>query len=251
MLEFTTEILTILFFVAVFAGCIDAIAGGGGLLTIPALLWAGLSPAMALGTNKLQGCAGSFSASLHFIREGAVNFRKFWPAFLASLIGGALGALTVQQIDPGFLRQVIPWLLIAIALYMLFAKKVGEVESHQRVSLPVFAATIGFGVGYYDGFFGPGTGTFFALGCVGLLGLTLPVATAHSKVLNFASNLASLIFFVIGGKVLWLPGGVMAAGQFIGGQIGARMVFKGGAKLVRMVLVVVSIALSIRLFMTA
>ncbi|NQD38567.1 TSUP family transporter [Permianibacter sp. IMCC34836] len=251
MLEFSTEILTLLFFVAVVAGCIDAIAGGGGLLTIPALLWAGLPPAIALGTNKLQGCAGSFSASLHFIREKAVDFRRFWPAFLASLIGGALGALTVQQIDPGFLRKVIPWLLIGIALYMLLAKRVGEVESHQRISLTWFALTIGFGIGYYDGFFGPGTGTFFALGCVTLLGLTLPVATAHSKVLNFASNFASLCFFVIGGKVLWLPGGVMAAGQFIGGQIGARLVFKGGAKLVRVVLVVMSVALSIRLFMTS
>ena len=247
MPELTSNVLVVLFAVSLVAGCIDAIAGGGGLLTLPALLWAGLPPAMALGTNKLQSTAGSLSASLHFVREKAVNFRRFWPAFAAALLGGALGALAVQQIDPGFLRKVIPWLLIAIAVYMLLAKKVGQVQRHQRITIPVFAATVGFGVGFYDGFFGPGTGTFFALACVGLLGLTLPVATAHSKVLNLASNLASLALFVIGGKVLWLPGLTMAVGQFIGAQVGARLVFKGGAQLIRIVVVAVCIALAIKL----
>jgi uncharacterized membrane protein YfcA len=250
MPELTLGTLALLFAVAAAAGCIDAIAGGGGLITIPTLLATGMPPAMALGTNKLQGTAGSLSASIHFVREGAVNFRKFWPAFVASLVGGALGALAVQQIDPGFLRQVIPFLLIAIAVYMILAKKVGEVERHQRITIPMFAATIGFGIGFYDGFFGPGTGTFFALGCVALLGLTLPVATAHSKVLNFASNIASLVFFIIGGKILWLPGLTMAAGQFLGAQVGARLVFKGGSKLIRVVLVVVSIALATKLLLT-
>ncbi len=247
MPELTSNILVLLFFVSMVAGCIDAIAGGGGLITLPALLWAGVPPAMALGTNKLQGTAGSLSASIHFVREKAVDFRRFWPAFASALLGGALGALAVQQIDPGFLKKVIPWLLIAIAMYMLLAKRVGQVERHQRISIPVFAATIGFSVGFYDGFFGPGTGTFFALACVGLLGLTLPVATAHSKVLNFASNIASLVFFIIGGKILWVPGLTMAAGQFIGAQVGARLVFKGGTQLIRIVVVVVSIALACKL----
>ncbi len=251
MIEFTAEILALLFGTALIAGCIDAIAGGGGLLTVPALLATGMPPAMALGTNKLQGCFGSFSASIHFVRAKAVDFRRFWPAMLASLIGGACGALAVQAIDASFLKKVIPWLLIGIALYMLFARRVGEIEQHQRISIPAFAFTVGFGVGFYDGFFGPGTGTFFAIGCVALLGLTLPVATAHSKLLNFACNFAALIFFIIGGKVLWLPGGVMAAGQFIGGQVGARLVFAGGAKLVRVVLVVMSVAISLKLFISA
>ena len=245
MPDLSLNILLILFCISLAAGCIDALAGGGGLITLPALLWAGLPPAMALGTNKLQGAAGSLSASIHFVREKAVDFRRFWPAFAAALLGGALGALAVQQVNPSFLNKVIPWL--AIAIYMLLAKRVGQVQRHQRITIPVFAATIGFGIGFYDGFFGPGTGTFFALACVGLLGLTLPVATAHSKVLNFASNLASLALFVIGGKVLWLPGLTMAVGQFIGAQVGARLVFKGGAQLIRIVVVAVCIALAIKL----
>lgn len=248
-MEIALDILILLFATALVAGIIDAIAGGGGLLTVPALMSAGLPPAMALGTNKLQGCFGSLSASIHFLRKGSVNFKRFWPAILASFVGGGLGSLTVQSMDPSFLKSIIPWLLIAIAAYMLLARKAGEVEQHQRISIPVFALTVGFGVGFYDGFFGPGTGTFFAIGCVTLLGTTLPVATAHSKLMNFACNFAALIFFIIGGKVLWVPGGVMAVGQFIGGQIGARLVFKGGAKLVRVLLVIVSVALSIRLFM--
>jgi len=247
MPELTLNILLILFLVSLVAGCIDAIAGGGGLLTLPALLWAGLPPAMALGTNKLQSTAGSLSASIHFVREKAVDFPRFWPALAAALVGGALGALAVQQIDPGFLKQIIPWLLIAIAIYMLLAKRVGQVQRRQRITIPAFAATIGFGVGFYDGFFGPGTGTFFALACIGLLGLTLPVATAHSKVLNLASNLASLCLFIIGGKILWIPGLTMAAGQFLGAQVGARLVFKGGTKLIRIVVVVVSIGMATKL----
>lgn len=251
MIELPLHVILILFAVSLVAGCVDALAGGGGLITLPVLLWAGLPQAVALGTNKLQGTAGSFSASLHFVREKAVDFRKFWPAFVASLVGGAAGALAVQLINPSFLRAVIPWLLIAIALYMVLAKRTGEIERRQRMGIPAFAGTVGFGIGAYDGFFGPGTGTFFAIACVGLLGLTLPVATAHSKVLNFASNIASLCLFIAGGKVMWIPGLVMAAGQFIGGQIGARLVFAGGAKLIRWVLVVVSIALAIRLLMTS
>lgn len=240
-------VLMVLFFVALAAGCIDAIAGGGGLITLPALLWAGVPAHMALGTNKLQGTAGSLSASLHFVRIGAVEFDRFWPAVLASLVGGAIGAGVVQLINPSFLRGVIPWLLIGIAIYMLLAKRVGQVEKHRRVGILGFAGTVGLGVGVYDGFFGPGTGTFFALGCVALLGMTLPKATAHAKVLNLASNVASLALFIAGGKVLWVPGLVMACGQFMGAQVGARLVVRGGAGLIRAVVVVVSVAMAIRL----
>lgn len=240
-------VLAALFGVALVAGCIDAIAGGGGLLSVPALFAAGLPPAMVLGTNKVQGAAGSLSAGIHFVRAGAVDFRRFWPAFVAAMVGGVLGAYALHLVDPSVLRRIVPWMLISIALYMLCAKRAGEVARHSRVTLPVFSLTVALLVGAYDGFFGPGAGTFYALACVGLLGLTLPVATAHSKVLNFASNIASLTFFVLAGKVLWVPGLTMAAGQFLGAQIGARLVIRGGAGLVRVVLVVMSILLAAKL----
>ncbi|MBI1190818.1 MAG: TSUP family transporter [Tepidisphaera sp.] len=239
--------LLALFGVACVAGCVDAIAGGGGLLTLPAIFWTGIPPVFAFGTNKLQGTAGSFSSSIHFVRARAVDFRRFWPAFLAALLGGCLGAYSLQLADPAFLRRFIPWLLIAIALYMLFAKRVGEVQRRQRLTLPAFAAAAAFSIGFFDGFFGPGAGTFYALACVSLLGLTLPVATAHAKLMNFASGLASLTVFIVSGKVLWAPGLAMAAGQFFGAQVGARLVIRGGARFVRTVLIVMSILLAAKL----
>jgi len=247
VVELSAGVLIALFLASLVAGCVDAIAGGGGLITIPALLWAGIPAPMALGTNKLQGTAGSLSASLHFIRIRAVDFKGFWPAIIAALVGGAAGAVLVQRIDPDFLRGVIPWLLIAIAAYMLLARRLGQVERHRRIGMTAFALTVGLGVGFYDGFFGPGTGTFFALGCVTLLGMTLPTATAHSKLLNLASNVASLALFIAGGKVLWVPGLIMAAGQFIGAQVGARLVVRGGAPLIRTIVVVVAVAMAIKL----
>jgi uncharacterized membrane protein YfcA len=247
MVELSGIALAGLFGVAVVAGCIDAVAGGGGLLTLPTLLACGLPPQAALATNKLQGTAGSLSASLHFVRIKAVDVRGFaWPIACA-LVGGALGAVVVQRIDAGFLRDVIPWLLIAIAVYMLLARSAGSVERRRRLGLPAFGLTAGLLIGFYDGFFGPGTGTFFALACVGLLGMTLPAATAHTKTLNCASNVASLGLFVAGGQVVWLPGLVMAAGQFIGAQIGARLVVRGGAGLIRAGVVAICIAMAIKL----
>ncbi len=251
MPELSIAVLLVLLAVSLVAGCVDAIAGGGGLLTIPALLWTGAPPSLALGTNKLQSTAGSLSASIHFIRVGSVDFKRFWPAFVAAFVGGAMGTGLVLLVHADWLRPVIPWLLIAIAIYLLVARRAGDVESRQRLTIPLFACSLALLIGAYDGFFGPGTGTFFALACVSTLGMTLPAATAHSKVMNFASNLASLIAFVAAGSVLWVPGLVMALGQFAGAQVGARLVIKGGAKFVRLVLVFVTIAVSIRLFLTS
>ncbi len=245
--ELTLATLALLFAVAVLAGCIDAIAGGGGLLTIPALLSAGLPLPVAFATNKLQGTAGSLSSSIHFIRTRAVNPATFYPAVLLALLGGALGALLLLNIKPDFLKPVIPWLLIAIALYMLLAKKAGQVQQRQRLSLRTFSLLCALPIGFYDGFFGPGTGTFLAIACVATLGHPLTTATAHSKLLNFASNIASLIVFIALGQILWIPGLTMAAGQFLGAQIGARLVFKGGPQLIRILLFIMSTALALKL----
>ena len=248
MPELTLATLGVLLCVSLIAGCVDAIAGGGGLLTIPALLWAGLPPAQALGTNKLQSTAGSLSASIHFIRVGSVDFKRFWPAFVAALIGGALGTGLVLLIQGDWLRPAIPWLLVAIAIYLVLARRAGDVERKRRLSVPLFSCTLALLIGAYDGFFGPGTGTFFAIACVSTLGMTLPSATAHSKVLNFASNIASLTAFIFAGSVLWVPGLVMALGQFCGAQLGARLVVRSGAQVIRIVLVVVTAAMAIKLF---
>lgn len=246
-MEFGLEMYALLFGVALLAGFIDAIAGGGGLITIPALLATGMPPALALGTNKLQACGGSFSASWYFIRRKAVNLREIAVLIAMTFLGAVLGTILVQQMNVDFLKKILPFLIFAIGIYFLLTPKLGENDKQKRVSYLVFALTAGFAIGFYDGFFGPGTGSFLSLAFVTLLGFNLAKATAHAKVLNFTSNIASLLFFLIGGQVAWTLGLVMLAGQFIGARMGARMVLTKGQKLIRPMVVVVAFAMSSKL----
>ena len=241
------EIYVILFFVAMLAGFIDSIAGGGGLIGLPALLAVGLPPAQALATNKLQSVGGSFSASLYFIRQKAVDLKDQRWTILCTFIGAMIGAILIQRLEAELLRSVLPVLVIAIGLYFLFSPKIGEVERQKRLSAWPFALIAGMGIGFYDGFFGPGAGSFFALAYVTLCGFNLTKSTAHAKVLNFTSNFASLLFFILGGKVIWSIGLVMLCGQVIGARTGAKMVLTRGQKLIRPMLITVSFVMSSKL----
>lgn len=240
-------LLITLFFVALIAGFIDAIAGGGGLLTVPALLSAGLPPADALATNKLQSVGGSFSATLYFVRQKAVDLAEQKIAIIFTFIGAIVGAVIVQFLEADFLRRLLPILVIAVGLYFLFTPQLGSWDSQRRLSSTAFGVIIGLSIGFYDGFFGPGTGSFFCVAYVVLAGYNLAKATAHAKVLNFTSNLASLLFFILGNKVIWSIGLVMLAGQFIGARVGAKMVLTKGQKLIRPMLIVLSFIMSIKL----
>ena len=239
-MEISIELLALLFSVATFSGFIDAIAGGGGLLTIPALLATGMPPAIALGTNKLQACGGSFSASLYFVRKKAVNLREILLLIALTFLGAAIGSILVQRIDVQSLKVFLPFLVLAIGLYFLFAPSIGDDNKKQRISYPLFAVLVGATIGFYDGVFGAAAGSFYTLSFVLLLGFNLTKAVAHAKVLNFTSNLASLIFFILGGAVIWQVGIVMMIGQFIGGTLGARMVVTKGKRLIRPMLVTIS-----------
>jgi uncharacterized protein len=240
-------VLGILFLVAILAGFIDSIAGGGGLLTVPALLAVGLPPAQVLATNKLQSVGGSFSASLYFIRRGAVNLKEQKLAIALTMIGSMLGAILVQHLRADVLRQILPLLVMGIGVYFLLTPKLGEADQQRRLSVLPFALIAGGGVGFYDGFFGPGAGSFYALAFVTLCGFNLAKSTAHAKVLNFTSNLGGLIFFIIGGKVVWSLGLVMLVGQVLGARLGAHMVLTKGQKLIRPMIVVVSFVMSCKL----
>jgi len=246
-IEFSYELIILLFAVAVLAGFIDAIAGGGGLITIPALMWAGLPPTVALATNKLQACGGSFFASLYFIRKGMVKLGEMKLAILCAFIGSALGTIVVQQIDTAFLEVLLPFLMLAIGAYFLFCKKISEDDRHRVLTPTLFAFTAALGVGLYDGFFGPGTGSFFALAFVSLAGFGLAKATAHAKVLNFSTNIASLIFFAIGGKVFWVLGGIMLIGQALGATLGSRLVLTKGTKIIKPLVITMSVIMSVKL----
>jgi uncharacterized membrane protein YfcA len=241
------ELAPLLFGLALMAGLIDAIAGGGGLITVPLLLWVGLSPVEALATNKAQAVWGSFASTANFARQGAIDLRTATWTVVCTFVGAASGALLVQHLASDLLARLVPLLLIGFALYFLFSPRVSDIDSHHRIGTTAFALLVGTTVGFYDGFFGPGTGTFFAMGYVALLGYGLRRATAHAKLLNFTSNLAALLFFLLGGHVIWTLALIMAAGQLVGGWLGAHLVLRHGAPLIRPVLVIASLAVSLKL----
>ncbi|MDV7339219.1 TSUP family transporter [Terasakiella sp. A23] len=241
------DTLAILFGIAILSGWVDSIAGGGGLIALPALLSAGLSPAQALATNKLQGSFGTFAATANFVRKGHLKLTDIWPMILLTFAGSATGTILIQNMDAAFLVDIIPFMLLAVGLYFLFQPKIGEDDQKQRVGIWGFSFIAGFTIGFYDGFFGPGTGSFFAIAFIALMGFNILKATAHTKALNFTSNIASLAFFIVGGQVVWIVGLVMAMGQMIGGFIGSHMSMKHGPKIIRPLLVIISFAMTAKL----
>ncbi len=246
-MELDITLIIILLVTGFGAGMIDAIAGGGGLITLPVLLSTGMSPVEALATNKLQGSFGTLAASAYFVRKKLVHLSQMKLMISCTFVGAILGTLIVQQLDTSLLASIMPLLLVLIALYFMFSKRIGDEDRDRKVSNAVFAFVFTFAIGFYDGFFGPGTGTFFAVAFISLLGFSMARATAHTKVLNFTSNIASLIFFAIGGNIIWVAGFIMAAGQLVGGQLGARMVVSKGVSLIRPLIVVVTLAMSAKL----
>jgi uncharacterized membrane protein YfcA len=247
-MEVSGHVFAILVAVAAIAGFIDAIAGGGGLLTLPALLAAGLPPVTAIATSKLQSSCGATMATLAYARMGQVNFRAMAPAAAAAFIGAGLGSLTVQHIDPGFLKGLVPILLVGLALYFLLAPKLGDAERPHRIG-PKTYALVALALGFYDGFFGPGTGAFLVVSLILLMGLHLVSATANTKFLNLTSNLGSLLVMALGGHIIVPLGLGMAVGGMIGGQLGAMTAIKVGPRIIRPLLVVVSLGLTIRLLL--
>ena len=241
------DLLAILFCVGFVASFIDAIAGGGGLITIPALLMTGMPPAMALGTNKLQAMGGALSASLYFLRKRSVNLRDIWFILIWVFLGSALGTLLIQSIDVAIFKKMLPFLILAIGLYFLFTPKLGDEDRKQRLSYLLFGFLVSPFLGFYDGFFGPGTGSIMSLACVTLLGFNLPKATAHAKVMNFTSNLASFALFLLGGQILWKVGFVMMAGSILGANLGAKMVMTKGKTLIRPMVVIMSFMMTAKM----
>ena len=243
------EVLALLFLVGSCAGFVDSVSGGGGILALPALLWAGLDPVQALGTTKLQGTCGTLAASYNYVSKGYADLSSLVWAMALTLVGGVAGAVTVHWVNPSFLSTLIPFLLIAIALYFWLWPRMGHLEVHRRMGEGAFALTFGLGIGFYDGFFGPGAGSFWATAYVGLLGYDLRRATAHTKVLNLVSNLSALVVFLIQGNILWSAGVVMGVGQLLGARLGSNLVIRMGAKLVRPLIILVSLAISLKLIL--
>jgi uncharacterized membrane protein YfcA len=231
---------------ALVAGVIDAIAGGGGLITLPALLagTSGLPTVVALGTNKGQSVFGSGSALVAFWRAGSLDRGRARVTFPLGLVGSVAGAALVMVLPPAVLRPVVLALLVAAAAFLALRRPKAGAGAAEKRAIPAararaIAAAIALVMGAYDGFFGPGVGTFLIVAFVGLLGEPLHRASGDAKVVNFASNLAAVAAFASRGAIIWRIALPMAAAQLVGGTIGAQIAVRGGERVVRRVVLVV------------
>ena len=226
------------------AGFVDAIAGGGGLIALPALLAAGVPPVAALGTNKVQSVIGTGMAALTYWRKGFVSLPALAIAIACTFAAAFVGAFVVKQIDTSLLQIAVPIALAAIALYFLFAPRLTDEDRHARLRFAIFVPVMGAAIGFYDGVFGPGTGSFLTMGFVALFGLGITRAAGNTKILNLASNLGALALFIPSGDVVWAAAGAMAVGQLIGGYLGALTGIRFGAKLIKPLVVMISLILA-------
>lgn len=247
MLELSLDLVLMLVAAAFAAGFVDAIAGGGGLITVPALMLAGIPPAQALATNKVQGVFGAATAAISYARRGLVDPRRQGGAALIAFAAGLCGALLVTSLPTEALRYGLPVVLIGIAAFFALKPGLDDTDRAERMRPAVFNATLVPAIGFYDGLVGPGTGAFFMLGFVMLAGYGILKATAHTKLLNFASNLGGLVAFAAVGQPLWLIGLAMALAQIAGAALGARLAMRIGARVIKPLLVATSTLLALRL----
>lgn len=226
-----------------FAGMVDAIVGGGGLILVPALFatFPAAPPATLLGTNKCASVWGTAFATFKYSRRVDMRWQALLPAAFCALIGSFIGAWTVTQIDPIFLRKALPFILLAVLIYTLARKDLGRAhQPHQNNNRErLIACVIGALIGWYDGFFGPGTGSFFIFLLVRFLGYDFLHASASAKLLNVATNMAAIVLFAMKGHIWWQIGLMMAVANMAGSFIGSHLALKHGTGFVRWAFVIV------------
>ena len=218
------------------AGLVDSIAGGGGLLSLPAYLAAGLPPHYALGNNKFSSCFGTFFAALRYWHRGLMDVPVALLGAVAALAGAYAGARVVLLIDPGFLNWLLVVLIPGIAVFTFLKPDLGKEARHEEISAGrrrLLGALAGLVIGFYDGFFGPGTGSFLIFFYTLALRYDLVTANANTKAVNLASNVAALIGFLMGGKVIFVLGVPAALAGIAGNLLGAHLVLRNGPRLIR------------------
>lgn len=236
--------------IAGFAGAfIDAVAGGGGLLTIPAYLLTGVPPHIALGTNKFAATMGSFISTSGYARSNMINFRLLRVAVPMTVFGAVLGVIAVLRIPQDFLYPLVMILILAIGIYSFFKKDLGKINgftdiTHHKIFL---AALTGLTLGFYDGFFGPGTGSFLIFIFIRFFKFDFVMASGNSKLINFTSNFTSLIMFALNGKIDYLLGVPIGICMIIGSLIGTRMAIANGARFIKPIFLIMSFGVFIKL----
>jgi uncharacterized membrane protein YfcA len=242
------NIILFLFVIAVIAGFVDAIAGGGGLITVPSLLLSGVPPLTVLGTNRMQSAIGELTAFITFWRNNAINVSGLWIGAIATTIGAVLGSYAVSLFSTDLLKSLLPILMMLITLYSIFSSRLrSSIRSSARLSTAKFMIMGGVLIGFYNGFFGPGTGSIWMLAFLALLGLTVKEASIATKPLNLIGNVISMFFFINLGAVDFTLGLAMGVGQIIGAFVGSHVVISNGDKIVRPVFITVCCVMTTKL----
>ncbi len=244
MEDISVQILILLFGVGFLAAIIDSVVGGGGLISIPALLLTGLPLPVAVGTNKLAASMCSLTSAISFIRSGKINFNLVKYLIPLSLIGAVLGSITVQHVPTSFLKPLVIFLLIGVAIYTVFKKDWGTSTTYSGITKKtgLITAFVCFFLGFYDGFFGAGTGSFLIFAFL-LLGFDFLSAAGNAKALNFFSNVASLVTFIFLGSVNYIYGLVMGIAMIAGAIVGSHIAINKGTGYIRPLFIVVTIIL--------
>lgn len=250
MTELSLEGYLILLPLIFLAGLVDAIAGGGGLLSVPAYMATGIPPHFVLGNNKFSSVFGTMLSTIRYSRRKMPDYRIALPGALFALIGSHFGTKTVLLINPYFLNYVLIVLIPAITIFTIIRKDSGEIKQnrdHTKLQIMLIASAAGLIIGFYDGFFGPGTGSFLIFGYTVVLGCNYVGANANAKIVNLASNVAAVITFLLNGKVILAIGIPAALCGIAGNWLGSRMVIKNGNRIIRPIFLLVLTLLFIRI----
>lgn len=245
----TTSIITKIIFLCAagfLAAFVDSIAGGGGLISIPAFLAAGVSPHLALGTNKFCSSCASLTSSLKFIKSKKVDldFLKYLLPFTS--LGAVMGVNTVLKIDEKILQTLVLILILFVGIYSVFSKSIGIENKFKGTTKSniILGIILAFSLGFYDGFFGPGTGSFLIFGLMKIFGFDFVQAAGNGKLLNFTSNITSLILFAIHGEIYYLIGIPMALFMILGAKFGTSLAINKGSKLIKPIFITMSLAVA-------
>jgi uncharacterized membrane protein YfcA len=231
------------------AAFVDSIAGGGGLISLPALLLAGVPAQFSLGTNKFASSTASFTSSLKYIKSGNVNFKVLKFLVPCTLLGASLGVSVVLLINQKFLYTLVLILVLFVGIYSLFAKNIGKEDLFQGLTKKsiILGGMLAFGLGFYDGFFGPGTGSFLIFGLIGIYKFNFLMAGGNARILNFVSNITALILFAINGKIKYLYGIPFAIAMIFGARLGTSFALNHGTKLIKPIFITMSLAVAAKM----
>lgn len=246
-LELDVTLLIVLIIFGFLAAFIDSVVGGGGLITLPALLFTGMSPAAAVATNKLVGTMGSLTSTLTFYRSGKLDLTSVYKLFPLVFIGSMIGAWTVHLINPEVLKPLMLIMLAVVAIYTIFKKDWGSVCTYKKLSIGRFILfmVLIFVIGFYDGFLGPGTGSFLMFSFL-MIGFDFIKAAGNAKFLNFGSNIAGLFMFMYLGQVNYIYGLPMGLAGIAGAICGSKFAIRKGSGYVRSLFITVTFLLIVK-----